>query len=89
MFGNGVHMLNLALFGFMAVSSKPLPRWNGLPIAAGIIFPIMLFLGFVLRILSEFTVAVWIGVLIQLIAMVILGFILQGDVPQEEALATA
>ncbi len=89
MFGNGVHMLNLALFGFMAVSSKPLPRWNGLPIAAGIIFPIMLFLGFVLRILSEFTVAVGIGVLIQLIAMVILGFILQGDVPQEEALATA
>jgi hypothetical protein len=89
MFGNGVHMLNLALFGFMAVSSKPLPRWNGLPIAAGIIFPIMLFLGFVLRILSEFTVAAGIGVLIQLIAMVILGFILQGDVPQEEALATA
>jgi len=85
MYGNAVLMLSLALFGFMALSRKPLPRWNGLPIAAGIIFPIMLFIGFVLNMVSEFTVAVGIGILIQLISMVILGFILQGDVAQEEA----
>jgi len=85
MFGNGVLMFSLALFGFMALASKPLPRWNGLPIAAGIIFPAMLFIGFVLRLLSAFTVAVGIGLLIQLVSMVVLGFILQGDVPQEEA----
>ena len=84
MYGNAVLMLSLALFGFMAMSSKPLPRWNGLPIVAGIIFPIMLFIGFVLNFLSEFTLVVGIGILIQLISMVILGFILQRDVPQEQ-----
>jgi hypothetical protein len=89
MFGNGVLMFSLALFGFMALASKPLPRWNGLPIAAGIIFPIMLFVGFVLRSFNEFTALAGAGILIQVISMGVLGFILQGDVPQEEAMAAA
>jgi len=85
MFGNAVLMLSLALFGFMALSSKPLPRWNGLPIVAGIIFPIMLFFNFVLRSLNEFNGLGGAGILIQLVSMMVLGFILQGDAPQEEA----
>ena len=82
-------MISLVVFGFMALSSKPLPRWNGLPIAAGIVFPIMLFIGLVLNFVSKFTMAIGIGLLIQFISMVVLGFILQGDIPKEESLVTA
>jgi hypothetical protein len=89
MWGTGVIMFSLALFGFMALSRKPLPRWNGLPVAAGIIFPFMLFLGLVLNMVSEFTVAVGIGTLIQLVSMMFLGFILQGDVTREETVMAA
>ena len=80
-----LHLAVLAAMAGCAGWLVRMPAWNGLPIAAGIIFPIMLFIGFVLTDMSEFTVTAGIGLLIQLISMVILGFILQGDVPQEKA----
>lgn len=89
-YGTGVIMFCLALFGFMALSSKPLPRWNGLPILAGIVFPAMLVVVFGLGLETSFDWFTAVGLAIQFLAMIVLGFVLQGDVPQEEAsMATA
>ncbi|MGD2026810.1 MAG: hypothetical protein PVI99_03260 [Anaerolineales bacterium] len=81
----------LALFGFQALKSKPLPRWNGLPILAGIALPIAYIgyiVSYVLNLMNPidgFPALVGIAIMIQLVSMVVLGVILQGDVPEQEA----
>ena len=83
--GVNVIIFCLALFGFMTLRSRPLPRWNSLPILAGIIFPAMVFANVVLNIYFSFSALVGITLIIQLVSMIALGVILQGDVPEQEA----
>lgn len=83
--GVNVIIFCLALFGFMALRSRPLPRWNGLPILAGIIFPAMVFANVVLNFSFRFSALMDITLIIQLVSMIALGVILQGDVPEQEA----
>jgi hypothetical protein len=44
MVGPGVSFACLALFGILALHKRPLPRWNWLPIIAGLEYPLILFL---------------------------------------------
>jgi hypothetical protein len=89
-YGPAVSMFFLAVSGIQGLSSKPLPRWNGLPILAGIVVPAMLVIVYGLGIETSFDWFTAVGLAIQFLAMIVLGFILQGDAPQEEAsMATA
>ena len=86
----GVLMLMtcLALFGALALITKPLPRWNGLPIIAGVGFPAFFLYSAIAgtinesSFLSQFAILVLI-VTIQFIALVILGYMLQANVGVE------
>ncbi len=40
-FGWFLQMLSLAIFGVAALKLKLLPRWNGLPLLAGLWLPVM------------------------------------------------
>jgi hypothetical protein len=87
-FGSQISSLCLAIFGFDAIRSKPLPRLNFIPILAGIITPALFFTG-LMR--DEINLLGFILITAQFLSMVILGIILQGDVEQQsgEPLAAA
>jgi hypothetical protein len=79
----------LILFGIVALYKKPLPRWNILPIIAG--FPLSV-IGFY-YIITGWLTGYWEGspplsliiilLTIQGIALVVLGYILKSDMPEE------
>jgi hypothetical protein len=77
-------MFCLSLFGFFALPSRPLPRWNGLPILAGIGFPLLLIFGYLLEMFTRFNAVAGIVMVVQVVSMVVLGFILQGDAQTQE-----
>ena len=87
--GPTVPLVCIALFGVAALRSKPLPRWNSLPFLAGIWYPIPFFF----FLLTGITTGIWLEwfynivtqvmVLIQFVTLFLLGFILQGDMPEE------
>ena len=84
----------LALFGIVALYKKPLPRWNAVPIIAGICYPILI-LFFILTSSTidwesssstpMFMAVTNIAFIIQGIALAALGYILKSDVPEETA----
>jgi hypothetical protein len=93
--GPAVLFLCLTLFGVAALYTKPMPRWNMLPILAGLAYPVIVFF----YILNAFIAGDWSGsgmpysviiilITIQGIALLALGYILKADVP-EEKLVTA
>jgi hypothetical protein len=94
--GLAVLLACLALFGIVALYKRPLPRWNVVPVIAGVWYPILIFYWFVPLV----SPGAWEGRLnipdsvsiilltIQSIALAALGYILRSDVP-EEAAATA
>lgn len=74
----------LALFGIGVLRTKPMPRWNGLPVIAGIGLPIFTVVAFTF----EFEPPDWLSRTIMLttaISLVTLGFMLQADVADKEA----
>ena len=87
----------LALFGIAALSKKPLPRWNTVPIIAGAWYPIFILAYFIVSVRTgdwdsfeagapEWFVAVArILLIIQSVALVALGYILKSDAPEETA----
>jgi len=89
----------LALFGIAALSKKPLPRWNMVPIIAGAWYPIFILAYFIVSVRTgdwdsfeagapEWFVAVAsILLIIQSVALMALGYILKSDVPEEAATA--
>ena len=86
--GSAFSLLCLAVFGFLAQQTKPLPRWNSLPIWAGLPFPLF----FITLNLVELTgrqtskeldLVLTIVVMLQCIALFMLGNILQGDAEEE------
>ena len=88
--GPAVLFLCLTLFGVAALYTKPLPRWNMLPILAGLSYPaIILF-----YIVNSLTTRDWsdsgmpyvviiILIIIQGIALLALEYILKAEVPEE------
>lgn len=82
-YGPAVSMLCLAVFGIMAIGSKPLPRWNALPILSGFFLPILVaaYLIFEAENYEFYTFAV---LIIQDLALVVLGILLQGDAAKED-----
>lgn len=89
--GNAVLLACLTIFGILAMRVRPLPRWNSLPLLAGIWYPALFILTLVIQAIGwdgspePIFVA---GVMLQSIALGVLGYILQADVP-EEIVATA
>jgi hypothetical protein len=89
--GPAVLFASLALFGIVALYKKPLSRWNILPLLAGVWFPIF----FVPAVIEVFN-GNWnpdVGnlvmplIILQCIALSVLGYILISDTPQEMATA--
>ena len=88
--GPAILLAFLTAFGFVALKSKPLPRWNWLPILAGAWFPIAIFSYLISPNLVEGLVRwIEIGALIQVIAMLILGYFLQVRMVQNPSPSTA
>jgi hypothetical protein len=82
-----VLMTCLTVFGVLALITKPLPRWNGLPIVAGVGYPAFFLFSLFTGVtgepsLSQFALLVLV-VTIQFIALMMLGYILQANVPEE------
>lgn len=90
-------LTGLAVFGLIALGRKPLPHVNWLPLFAGIWYPVIYFPLFVSILMNN---GAWpegnfpvnlIGIMmsVQFLALCILGLILQSDVTEEAAVATA
>ena len=91
--GPAISLLGLTLFGLAALRSKPMPRLNWLPVFAGIWYPVTYALFSVYDIAhkgmfpDQYLPALVLMVVIQFLALCILGIVLITDSPKE--LATA
>jgi len=89
-FGPAVLFICLVLFGVVALYKKPLPRWNVLPILAGLLYPIMIS-SYMITFMAtgeetDSLRAVDVILLtMQFIALVTLGYILKSDVMGDTA----
>jgi hypothetical protein len=90
--GPGVLFTGLALFGIVALYKKPLPRWNVVPVIAGLWYPIVVLSHIIIGMQvgnwlhggPHYTIAPVLHI-IQGIALVVLGYILKSDVPEKTA----
>jgi len=91
--GPAITLLGLTLFGLAALSSKPMARFNWLPVAAGIWYPVFYFFlaGYLFThngvYPGQYQMAFNIMHLIQFLALCVFGFILITDTRQEMATA--
>jgi hypothetical protein len=91
--GPAISLLGLTLFGLTALRSKPMPRLNWLPVLAGIWYPVTYFVYSVTDIShkgmfpDQYLPALALMVVIQFLALCLLGFILVIDSPKEMATA--
>jgi hypothetical protein len=83
--GNAVLLACLSIFGISALSAKPLPRWNSLPILAGIWYPVIIVLVYTFEAvgLSYNGNLAYLAIPLQCVLLVVLGYMLQADVPEE------
>ena len=89
--GHAVLFACLALFGIVALYKKPLPRWNAVPVIAGIWYPILLLFYGISRNTLDWEgsggipMSINAGILlgIQGVALAVLGYVLKSDVPKE------
>lgn len=89
--GPAVLFICLTLFGLAVLNTQPMPRWNILPVIAGLSYPAVL----LFYILTSIATGGWSGselpadaviiilITIQGIALLALGYILKSDVPEE------
>jgi hypothetical protein len=86
--GPGVLSACLAIFGISVLSSRPLPRWNALPLLAGLGYPlIILYALMVFGLIGDErrggSMAVYTLIMtVQCIALFMLGYVLQSDARQ-------
>jgi len=91
--GPAISLLGLALFGLTALRSKPMPRLNWLPLFAGIWYPVTYVLFSFYDIShkgvfpDQYLPELVLMVVIQFLALCLLGFILVIDSPKEMATA--
>jgi hypothetical protein len=89
--GPAISLLGLALFGLATLISRPMPRLNWLPLFAGIWYPVTFTLFSVYDIShkgifpDQYLPALVLMVMIQFLALCMLGFILVTDSPGELA----
>jgi hypothetical protein len=90
--GPAVLLTGLSVFGLVALIRKPLPHLNWLPLLAGIGYPVIYFSVFISISMnnngvwpenSNFYFIVQMGIMVQFLALCILGMILQSDAPEE------
>jgi hypothetical protein len=81
--GPAVSFACLALFGIVALYTRPLPRWNVAPIIAGIEYPAIVFYYIIISPASSPNSVSIILITIQGIALAALGYILKSDVLEE------
>jgi hypothetical protein len=86
--GSTVPLVCIALFGVTAFRKNPLPRWNALPILTGLWYPIFFVFFYIAFTTEEWpvsfnSIAVQALILIQSVTLFLLGYVLQGDVPEE------
>jgi hypothetical protein len=93
--GPGLLFACLALFGVIALFKKPLPRWNILPILAGLWLSIRWLPFMITTLLTDempadvaLSIADTVFTILQGVSLIALGYILKSDVP-EEMVATA
>jgi hypothetical protein len=76
----------LTIFGISVLRTKPLPRWNGLPFIAGLWFPVLLpsmIIANANGVPGNLILNIAKGtLLLQSIALFMLGYVLQADVAQ-------
>ena len=91
--GPAISLLGLVLFGMTALRSKPMPRLNWLPVFAGIWYPVTYAVFSVYDISrkgvfpDQYLPELVLMVVIQFLALCLLGFILVIDAPKEMATA--
>jgi len=91
--GNAFLLLCLAIFGFLALQTKLLLHWNSLPIWAGFPFPLLMTVSITINSLTGqtpkgFDLVSNILVMLQCIALFILGYQLQANVPEDATALT-
>ena len=88
--GPAILFISLAVFGLGALYSKPLPRWNVLPLIAGLGYPIFFVAAFFIAEANGWTS--WLRastivdhalLILPGLALLGLGYILKSDVPEE------
>jgi hypothetical protein len=82
--GPGLSFAGLALFGIPALSRKPLPRWNILPLVAGIAYPLLILYALLDIALTGNSpdsggIAIYGTIIIQCLALFLLGWVVKGD----------
>jgi hypothetical protein len=89
--GPAVLFICLTLFGMAALYTKPVPRWNLLPIFAGLSYPAIILFHILKSLITKDWsdpgmpyVVIIILITIQGIALLALGTILKADVPEEK-----
>ena len=89
--GPAVLFICLTLFGVAALYTKPMPRWNMLPILAGFAYPAIILFHIVKSLITRDWsgsdmpyVVIVILITVQGIALLALGYILKADVPEEK-----
>ncbi|MEJ2599384.1 MAG: hypothetical protein P8Z00_13700 [Anaerolineales bacterium] len=87
--GNAIVLACLSIFGIAALSAKPLARWNSLPLIAGVLYPIIIILMYIFEAMRVLPDAIgtlaFIGIPLQCVLLVVLGYMLQADVLEETA----
>ena len=92
--GPAISLLGLTLFGLTALRSKPMPRLNWLPLLAGVWYPVMYVLFSVYDISHkgvfphQYVPQLVLMMVIQFLALCILGFVLIDDSSKELVTAT-
>jgi hypothetical protein len=88
--GPGLLFACLALFGVIALFKKPLPRWNILPILAGLWLSIRWLPFMITTLLTDempadvaLSIADTVFTILQGVSLIALGYVLKSDVPQE------
>ena len=85
--GNAALLACLSIFGISALSAKPLPRWNSLPFIAGIWYPLVILPMLILEANGAaqrpLATPAFILVPLQCVLLILLGYRLQAEVPQE------
>lgn len=92
--GPAVLFICLSIFGLVAMYTKPLPRWNVLPVIAGLWYPIFFVAAFFIAEANGWTSWMRISnivdhalLILQGLALIGLGYMLQAESPQEMATA--
>ena len=84
-----VKLVSLSLFGIAALRTKPLPRWNALPLLTGVWFALVFIIGTIVEemggnadaLLNDYMA--FVAMLFMIVGSMVLGYFLQKDLPSK------